>query len=169
MFTNRGEYMKLNFISEAYDFLYQKNFDRSYNIARNNLPLASIEFLSLNSNFDNISKNKLLQLLDCGFSIFMACGFTSEDIDDALLENMINSSLYNNNELIVSSDEVNKHLIDLIQIIGKILVDDKVILDDIHHDYLTMYIISVLKIAEYLYDNDSVFINDLMQYIENKY
>lgn len=162
--------MQLNLtatISEAYDLLYQKNFNRSYDEANKMLPVASIEFLSLNSDFDNISKNKLLQLIDCGFSIFMGCGFTSEDIDDELVENMINSSCYNE-ELIVSSNELNKHLIDLIQLIGKILKDDKIILGDIKHDYLTMYTISVLKIAEYLYDNDLLFIDDLMQYIDNK-
>jgi hypothetical protein len=155
-------------LSEAYDLLYQKNFNRSYEKSRETLPSAVIEFLSLNSNFDEISKNKVFQLIDAGFSIFMACGFTSEDIDDELLENMICSSMYNSEDIIVSSSELNNHLIDLIQLIGKILKDDKIILGDINHDYLTMYVISVLKVVDYLYNNELFFINDFIEYIEMK-
>ena len=43
-------------LSKAYDLLYQKNFNRSYEKSRETLPSAVIEFLSLNSNFDEISK-----------------------------------------------------------------------------------------------------------------
>lgn len=154
-------------IPEIYDLIYKKNYNNSYKKVRKKLSELCKQYLEkLNFN-QKISKNQLFDILETAFSIFMACGYTSENINNERIENtyfIVPSKNKGDSLLSQKFDIANMNTI-----LCDVLLNDKKILSESKLKYLDLYINNALILANKVYENNLIFfIDDFANYIENK-
>lgn len=161
-------------ISEIFDKIYEKNFDNSFEKVKEKLPDLCLNYMILNHS-KKLTKSILLKIIENGLSIFMACGYTSEYIDNKKIENeylkdidkflnIINDSEVRYSISILSE---NTKLIEMYKILGKVLLDNSTI-SSINLEYLDDYIQIFIKLVNQIYENNILFfIDDFTEYLEN--